>query len=619
MSTNKHIIDNLNYYLSIRNPEYSFLLTGGWGSGKTHFIETFITEYNEKSKGKIIKISLFGLSKTSHIDEKIFQELHPFLSHKYTKLAGNVLKGALKLGLKLDLNGDNKSESTVGVSLDKINFNELFSTSEENNEIIIVLDDLERTDIPLKEVLGYINYLVEISKAKVIIIANESKLLSKNEENDEHKKIERVYEEFKEKVIGKTFEVKHDFDDVLSIFLKESKYEKLIDFKHIIKHVYSLSSFQNLRNIKQAILDFDYLVSILDKKYINDDKFISVLIRNFFALTIEIKNGEINEKALRAGEPLNRKNFVTGTESKIALKYSLHETPLYSGELWADILFKGSLVNLNEETSKLVYFIEIPEKQNPRWLKLWFFTKMDDENEFTALTSSLLNDFKTLKEEHPTIYLHNLALMIYFSKNKLVEISINEIKELVSEYIKKHDKSSMWNQPRTYPLSYFNETGYGYYNDNDEDFIQQRKVIDEKINTEKQKKEIDVKNNEHEDFLLAIKKGSIQTISDFFIEKYRFKIIFNSINPNEFTESILHASNSTINHIDMILGERYFSNTSLDGKPLHQYFRDEHSFWQEVYSSIDNALEDQIGIKHHNLQRLNTSRIANIIDLLGKI
>ncbi|AUV54234.1 hypothetical protein B1209_17130 [Raoultella planticola] len=128
-----------------------------------------------------------------------------------------------------------------------------------------------------------------------------------------------------------------------------------------------------------------------------------------------------------------------------------------------------------------------------------------------------------------------------------------------------------------------------------------------------------MKNNEHEDFLLAIKKGNIHTINDFLLEKYQFKIIFNCIKSNEFTESILHASNSTINHIDMILGERYFSNTSLDGKPLYQYFRDEHSFWQKVYSSIDDALEYQIGIKHHNLQRLNTSMISKIIDLLVEI
>ncbi|WP_407250343.1 P-loop NTPase fold protein [Klebsiella michiganensis] len=61
----------------------------------------------------------------------------------------------------------------MNASLDKIKFREIFSTNTDSGEIIIALDDLERTDIPLKEILGYVNYLVEISKVKVILIANE--------------------------------------------------------------------------------------------------------------------------------------------------------------------------------------------------------------------------------------------------------------------------------------------------------------------------------------------------------------------------------------------------------------------------------------------------------------
>lgn len=620
MSLNKHIIENLDYYLSVNEPEYAFLLSGDWGTGKTYFMNSYIKKYNEEHEGRIIKISLFGLSKTSHIDEKIFQEIHPILSHKYTKLAGNILKGAFKLGFKIDLDGEAGESININTSLDKINTSDISSSDAKNNEIIIALDDLERTDIPLKEILGYINYLVEISKIKVILIANENKFLAINNfdasKSIEDKKNDGVYEEFKEKVIGKTFEVKQNFDDVLTDFLKSSKFEKLIDFKHVIKHVYTLSSIQNLRNIKQAILDFNYLVTILDEKYVSDNNFTSVLIRNFFALTIEIKNGGVNEQSLRSEEPLMKKNIVTGVENNISKKYSLHETPLYSGELWADILFKGDLSNLNEETSKLVYFIEKSEKQKPLWLRLWFFATIDDEDEFVALSDSLLTNFTSLKEEDPAIYLHNLALLIYFSKNKLLEISIDEIKKLVLKYLEKYDKSSIWNQSRTYPFSYFNQTGYAYYNDTDEDFIEQRKLIDDKINTEKQKTDQDTTNHEYEDFLLAIKTGNIKIINQFFIEKYQFKPVFASIDSEEFTQSLLQASNSTINHIDMILYERYFSNTSLNGKPLHQYFNTERSFWEKVYSSINNVLNEHRGIKFHNLQQMNEFKVAKIMVLL---
>ncbi|WP_407250300.1 P-loop NTPase fold protein [Klebsiella michiganensis] len=82
MDLNNHIIDNLNYYLNTSTPEYAFMITGGWGAGKTYFIENFIKEYNKnaidsQSGNKIIKISLFGFKTTSSIDEMIFQSLHP--------------------------------------------------------------------------------------------------------------------------------------------------------------------------------------------------------------------------------------------------------------------------------------------------------------------------------------------------------------------------------------------------------------------------------------------------------------------------------------------------------------------------------------------------------------
>uniref|UniRef100_UPI003A9825E9 P-loop NTPase fold protein n=1 Tax=Citrobacter freundii TaxID=546 RepID=UPI003A9825E9 len=109
----------------------------------------------------------------------------------------------------------------INTSLDKIKFREIFSTNTDSGEIIIALDDLERTDIPLKEILGYVNYLVEISKVKVILIANE-KILHEKDKSSEDKNTD-IYSKFKEKVIGKTFQIKHNIDNILDGFLDESE------------------------------------------------------------------------------------------------------------------------------------------------------------------------------------------------------------------------------------------------------------------------------------------------------------------------------------------------------------------------------------------------------------
>lgn len=207
INPNIHIQEYLENYLKLSNPEYAILLNGKWGSGKTYFIDTFIREHKEANI-KFIKISLFGLKDTNSIDEEIFQNLHPLLGSKYAKITGNILKSALKLGVNLDWNQDDRKDGTANIDLKEFNLLDFFSDKKKTKqEIIFIFDDLERTEINLKEVLGYINYLVEQSNFKVIILANEEKI------NDDD------YKEFKEKIIGKTFEVKHSFEHILTSFI----------------------------------------------------------------------------------------------------------------------------------------------------------------------------------------------------------------------------------------------------------------------------------------------------------------------------------------------------------------------------------------------------------------
>ncbi|HCE3288595.1 TPA: hypothetical protein NG550_004553 [Vibrio parahaemolyticus] len=174
---NEAVTDNLNNYLSLEKPEYAFLISGGWGVGKTSFVKNHFDEIDKsEEKNKLVWISLFGLKTCIDIDQAIFQSLHPILGSKFARLSKNVFKGALSLGFKLDLDGDGTSES-VKASLNGDGL--IMSMLGDNyDDIIIVFDDLERTGIDNKELLGYINKIVEDYDIKVIVIANEDKLLS---------------------------------------------------------------------------------------------------------------------------------------------------------------------------------------------------------------------------------------------------------------------------------------------------------------------------------------------------------------------------------------------------------------------------------------------------------
>ena len=232
-------------------------------------------------------------------------------------------------------------------------------SSEKKHNLVYILDDLERSDIPLKELLGWINQVVEIEKMKVILIANEEKLLieqseiSEIEDNEKNNKdsnrqpdnvnqgnvIDRnkqavdpeilkksyLYKEFKEKVIGKTFKIHSNFEAVVNYFLftgengtEPNKYKKLIAQHYdFIKQIYKDGQIAtpNLRGFKQAIDDCEYLLQNIKDDYYPLEKdneltgeerennnlkniFFETLIKNFFIFKLIIIEWKITDNDL---------------------------------------------------------------------------------------------------------------------------------------------------------------------------------------------------------------------------------------------------------------------------------------------------------------------------------
>lgn len=621
MDLNNHIIDNLNYYLNTSTPEYAFMITGGWGAGKTYFIENFIKEYNKnaidsQSGNKIIKISLFGFKTTSSIDEMIFQSLHPLLGHRYTKLAGNILKGALKLGCKIDINGDSKPDVDINTSLDKIKFREIFSTNTDSGEIIIALDDLERTDIPLKEILGYVNYLVEISKVKVILIANE-KILHEKDKSSEDKNTD-IYSKFKEKVIGKTFQIKHNIDNVLDGFLDESECAPLKRHRDVIKNIYIRSDDSNLRKLKQSILDFGYIANYIDEEKFKNEEYSSLLIRVFFALSLEMKSGELSEEKLRNNEPFQSEKDNSDGSNNAFYKYDISYRNLYVGDLWADILFKGDASNLKSATDELVYFKQQKNNEHPLWFKLWNFSTLNEE-QFISLTNQLVLEFDSLQKEEHQVYLHKLALIIYFSKNSLISKEIDEINNTVYEYIKTYkDGWAILNNRSFEDIVFGNNTGYSYYNDSDEDF---RKLFNllrsecKSISDELKHQAEIIRANE---IFTYLAQGNKDELINILYTENQFKPFFNKLNAEDLVKVLLHSSNYITSYFNHIIKERYTSRDTLNGLRAYKYLKIEEEFWIELQNKISKEIPRMPPLKKHFMEQLDTT-IKEIITILSSV
>ena len=330
---NSHIAENLNNYITSSLLEYAVLISGKRGSGKAHFINNFIKNYSLKNKKVIfIKISLFGISDIDEINKSIMFSL---LNINENKLIGSVL---------------NIKDITIAQIIDNIdNIDE---------EIVFVFDDLDSSKVELSELLGHINKLVEQLNNKVILLANEENFASKEES--------KSYKDFKEKVIGKTYEVIQNFDDIYIQFIENTKHSKkvLIDNSSLIKSIYKDSTYDNLRHTRQAIIDFDYFYESINSKYRSNAKFIRSIIKVYFMLFIEIRIGSLSViefNKVSEPEPMeNEKVENASIYGNILKKYNFSEySELYlQKETWIAILFKNQLDanRINKELSKASCF-----------------------------------------------------------------------------------------------------------------------------------------------------------------------------------------------------------------------------------------------------------------------
>lgn len=256
---NKHIIESLNAYVENPDPRYALMLKGQWGCGKTFLVSKWIEDKFDKAERKEdvvldpIRVSLYGMTSLDEITKAIDRQLHPFLYSKAAKIGAGILKIAGKIVLRtdLDFDKDGNNDATLSTSLDSLSF-----LASKDKDIapgtlkLLVFDDLERSHIPMKQLLGYINYFVEYCGCHVIILGDETKV-----DDDEEKKI---LDDFKEKTVGREFEVNPDIDAAIANFVEEQPcVEWLRGMIPFIKSVFVSSQCDNLRILRQCLYDFN--------------------------------------------------------------------------------------------------------------------------------------------------------------------------------------------------------------------------------------------------------------------------------------------------------------------------------------------------------------------------
>ena len=314
---NEYVIKALNSYIENPDPRYALFLKGKWGCGKTWLVNKWLDDTFVKAGNKEdvvlhpIRVTLYGMTSTEDITKAIDRQLHPFIYSKAAKIGKGILKVAGKIVLRtdLDFDKDGTKDATLSTSLDSLAF--LASKDKDiksDSTWLLVFDDLERSHIPMKQLLGYINYFVEYCDCHVIIVGDESKVT--NEED------QKTLQEFKEKTIGKEFEVEPDIDAAIVNFVAELPQETWLESQcDLTKRVFIASQCNNLRILRQCIYDFKIQYAEVDPALLAKDSHVMrELLGSFVAVYCEYKG-------------INREPIVNWSKGRIGTFLSTDDSP----------------------------------------------------------------------------------------------------------------------------------------------------------------------------------------------------------------------------------------------------------------------------------------------------
>ena len=275
----EYLVGTNGYLKSDISNSKVIMLSGKWGSGKTHFwkniiaTEIFEKELKEKRKSYAY-ISLYGKNTIESIQNDLLYNSYEFIANpsekvskffsvftyysQYSpeKISSGIIKGITDLKNKFEFK---KAESYL------------------SDGGIICFDDFERKskDIDLNDLFGFITNLTIEFKSKVVIILNDDVF-----EGEEKKIFSRV----KEKSVSKFLKYEPKIEELFNLIFdleiekdgkKEKKYKDLEPYKQIILKTIQEAQELNARIYIQVL---DNLVEWIEKKQEIDDNVLRCLI-----------------------------------------------------------------------------------------------------------------------------------------------------------------------------------------------------------------------------------------------------------------------------------------------------------------------------------------------------
>lgn len=468
-NANDHISSYLEEYINMQNPQFAVMITGKWGCGKTYYIKQKIQTWNDKNGYKKnskedtitlkpIYISINGVSCMDDIVRRIKSAVCPLLYSKGAKIAKTIIFSVLHITAKanFDVDKDGTGDDLTTL-LDADSFVEIFKSS--SNKItgnkILIIDDVERCKIPLDELFGFVNGIVEHSNSKVILICEEDKLINVSST----KSLSVSYSEFKEKLVGHTFEYKVEFDSIVSGFIDEFGVA-LSQRKPLIIDLFLASRCVNLRVIRRGLIEINRFLEQLPiavKEYPNYEAFVNNVVAYLLIVSIEYRLGN---KDIEQFQSFSFSDTSNGINQEYGLKYNsiLERYGLYSSVYTIPIAHLVKFVRDGYVDSIKVLLQNCRMFQSrhlANWEKLWYRYKLSNDDFLDLLKQEQRRFYK---KELSFVFevLHLSGIFLSMEKSGLVKMK--------RETIVRTAKQNIANIHRHYPndLSRLYQSNQGY-------------------------------------------------------------------------------------------------------------------------------------------------------------
>ena len=480
----EELVESILDYIRADYTDYAIMINGEWGSGKTYF-------WNNKIRRKIdtmrlngkqyttIYMSLYGISNLEDISKKIFIETTQLMDKNLRKYMDEHEEKTIPEYAKTGI--DMANLFGIAQNDNKINYEEFFATDDK----VLCFDDLERANVDVIDILGYINNFVEHDHIKTIIICNEKELSTKLKSNNlEMKtfiatylldkqgellkkdkpmvekikdKIEHIfdkaneYERIKEKLIGETFEYAPKFDYIINGILM--RYEDDVDLirflrqnTNIIISTFNKSGTRNLRILKHALNDFQKVFEMVNKSYPNvSNRVMQTMLIFTIAISFEIKAGKITKdkfvdiknndeyksilvssRVLMDNKQFYIKEFDNNYYYNFKAEYRYFKFIEYyvRTRIFDMRLFKDDM----EKVLNISGLVKIPTYKKLLTEEYW---KISDD-EFLDMIEEILTEVKKGKIQLVDM-VKLYAYFSYFSRKKLIAYDINTLKDLFAK------------------------------------------------------------------------------------------------------------------------------------------------------------------------------------------